>query len=159
MVDNLQTRQLAGLTDPKLPCTAAVLDQAAANLRDHYGIVATTDGFDSLLKVLIALFHWPDVAYSDQQVGSPEPPDENLRARTAVAVERYFAYDRELYAQVLARPTPWRTGLFEGAAGGCRRQDQVLFRLNERVALMPVHAFDEAIRPMLRRSGIDLKFA
>jgi hypothetical protein len=158
MIDNLQTRQLAGMTDPKAPCTAAVLDRALDNLRDHYGVVATTDGFDSLLKALIALFHWPDVAYSDQQVGSQEPPDGNLCARAAAAVERYFAHDRELYAQVLARPAPWRPGLFEGAAGGCRRQDQVLFRLNERISLLPVHTFDEAVRPMLRRSGIDLKF-
>ncbi len=164
MIDNLQTRQLAGLTDPKLACTAAVLDRAVANLRDHYGVVATTLQFDSALKALIALFRWPDVAYSDQQVGSSEPPDQELLARAAAAVERYFAFDRELYARVLARPAPWRSDLFEGAADGCRRQDRVLvtsplFHLNERhVALLPVQAFDQTLRPSLRECGIELKF-
>ncbi len=164
MIDNLQTRQLAGLTDPKLPCTAAVLDQALANLRDHYGVVATTDHFDLALKALIALFRWPDVAYSDRQVGSPKPPDEELLRRAAAAVERHFACDRELYAQVLLRPTPWRPDLFEGVAEGRRRQDRVLvtsplFRVNERhIALLPAQAFDETLRPSLRRSGIELKF-
>jgi hypothetical protein len=163
MIDNLQTRQIAGVTDPNVPCTAAVLDQALANLRGHYGIVATTDTFDSALKALIALFRWPDAAYSDRQVGSSEQPDQELLARAAVAVERHFAYDRELYAQVLARPTPWRADLFEGSANGRRRQDQVLvtspfFRLNGRhTALLPAQAFDEAVRPVLRASGIELK--
>ncbi|MCI0429799.1 MAG: sulfotransferase family 2 domain-containing protein [Rhodospirillales bacterium] len=164
MVDNLQTRQLAGLTDPKLSCTAAVLDRALANLRGQYGVVATTDNFDSALKALIALFRWPDVAYSDRQVGSPEPPDHELLTRAIAAVERYFACDRALYAQVLARPTPWRSDLFEGAADGCHRQDRVLvtsplFRLNERhVALLPAQTFDETLRPALHQSGIELKF-
>jgi hypothetical protein len=164
MIDNLQTRQLAGLTDPRVPCTATVLDQAAANLRHQYGLVTTTDHFDSALKALIALFRWPDVAYSDRQVAAPAPADRELLARAAAAVERHFACDRELYAQVLARPSPWWSDLFEGTADGCRRQDRVLvtsplFRLNERhIALLPAQTFDDTVRPSLRQSGIELQF-
>jgi len=163
MIDNLQTRQLAGMSDPTLPCTAAVLDQAISNLQDRYGIVGTTDAFDSVLKALIALFRWPDVAYSDRQVGQPEPYDEGLHARAVAAVERYFAYDRELYTRVQARQAPWRTDLFEGAAEGSRRQNQVLVAsplLREQpFTLMPSNVFDESLCPPLRQGGIELRFA
>ena len=162
MIDNLQTRQLAGLPSLKSPCTTADLDRALANLRDHYGIVATAEGFDAALKALIALFRWPDVAYSDRQVGPQEPTGQELLARASAAVERYFAYDRELYARILERPQPWRSGLFEGAAEGCRRQDRVLvtsplFRLNGRdAALLSTRVFDETLRPSLQQDGIEL---
>src|SRR5206468_1396750 len=68
LIDNMQTRQIAGIADRDVPCTAKMLAIAIENLRSHYAVVGATERFDDALKTLITLLGWPDIAYSDRQV-------------------------------------------------------------------------------------------
>jgi hypothetical protein len=158
LVDNLQTRQIAGIADRGTPCTAATLATAIENLRSHYAVVGTTERFDETLKALITLLGWPDIAYSNRQV-SVSPSDPGLESKVRFAAERYFGLDMELYATAVARPTPWREDIFEGTASGSARQDTVLLTsplvtYNSRPAsLLPAAVFDGQICPIVRQRG------
>ncbi len=125
LIDNPQTRQLAGLRDPGAKCTPATLERALSNLRSHYGMVGVTERFDQVLKALIGLYGWPDLAYTDCQVTTAGIGGE-LEIKVAEAAGRIDELDAELYAWAASRETPWTDGLFAGAARGTAKQDQVL---------------------------------
>jgi hypothetical protein len=158
LIDNMQTRQIAGIADRDEPCTSKTLTTAIDNLRSHYCVVGLTERFDDALKALITLLGWPDIAYSNRQV-SHAPSDPDLESRVKVAAERYFAVDMELYAYASALPTPWRSGVFEGTATGNARQDSVLvtsplISFNNRAsALLSSAVFDAQIRPAVQQQG------
>lgn len=162
LIDNLQTRQIAGITDRDAPCTAATLATAIENLRSHYAVVGITERFDAMLKTLITLMTWPDIAYSNRQV-SMAPSDPELEARVRAAAEQHFAFDLELYAAALARPTPWSEDVLGGTVTGDSRQDQVLVTSplisfdNRPFALLPAAYFDTRICADLRRQGGDVQ--
>jgi hypothetical protein len=163
LIDNLQTRQIAGVADRNAPCTAATLAAAMENLRAHYAVVGVTERFDETLKALITLFGWPDIAYSDRQV-SNAPSDPELAARVRPAAERHFALDMELYAYARARPTPWSAGILQGAAAGSARQDTVLLISpvvsynGQPFTLLPAAVFDSQVCPAARRRGGEVLF-
>ena len=125
LIDNPQTRQLAGLEDPGAKCTRRTLATALSNLESHYGIVGVTERFDEVLKALIGLYGWPDLAYTDCQVTMARIGGE-LEIKVAEAARRIDALDAELYAWAASREVPWTDGLFAGAARGTAKQDQVL---------------------------------
>jgi hypothetical protein len=163
LIDNLQTRQIAGIGDRAAPCTAETLAMALDNLRSHYGVVGTTERFDETLKALITLLGWPDIAYSDRQV-SRTPSDPELEARVRTVAERYFALDMELYAFANALPVPWRVDVLDGMAAANVRQGTVLLTspvvtFNSRpYALLPASAFDTQICPAVRQQGGEVLF-
>ena len=125
LIDNPQTRQLAGLRDPGAKCTPATLERALSNLKSHYGIVGVTERFDQVLKALIGLYGWPDLAYTDCQV-TRAGIGGDVEIKIAEAARRYDELDAELYAWAASRQAPWTDGLFAGAARGTAKQDQVL---------------------------------
>jgi sulfotransferase famil protein len=158
LIDNLQTRQIAGISDHAAPCTAATLATALGNLGSHYAVVGITERFDETLKALITLLDWPDIAYSDRQV-SRTPSDPELEARVRAAAERHFALDMELYAFASARPVPWRADVLDGTAAASVRQGTVLLTSpvvtcnNRPFALLPASSFDTQICPAVRQQG------
>jgi hypothetical protein len=163
LVDNLQTRQLSGLGDCSAPCTAATLALALENLRSHYAVVGLTEHFDDLLKGLITLLGWPDVAYSDRQV-SHAPSDPDLEAGVRQAAERYCGFDMELYAAARTRETPWSPDLFDGTASGSTRQAQVLLTSpvvnfnNRPFTLLSAGFVDDRLCPAVRQQGGQVVF-
>jgi hypothetical protein len=158
LIDNMQTRQLAGISDRSTPCTTKTLIAALDNLRSHYAIVGVTERFDDALKGMITLLGWPDIAYSNRQV-SKAPSDSDLESRVRDAAERYFAFDMELHAYASARPTPWDPSIVEGTVTGSSRQDSILvttpkFSFGDRpFALVPAAFFDTQIRAAVQQRG------
>jgi hypothetical protein len=163
IADNLQTRQLSGLGDCSAPCTAATLALAFENLRSHYAFVGLTERFDDLLKGLITLLGWPDVAYSDRQV-SRASSDPDLEASVRDAADRHCSFDMELYAAARLQETPWSAGLFEGTVDGSTRQANVLLtspvvNFNSRpFTLLPAGFFDSRLCPAVRQQGGEVVF-
>jgi hypothetical protein len=163
LIDNLQTRQIAGIGDRAAPCTAETLTTALDNLRSHYAVVGITERFDETLKALITLLGWPDIAYSDRQV-SRTPSDPELEARVRTVAERHFALDMELYAFASALPVPWRADVLDGPAAASVRQGTVLLTSpvvtcnNRPYALLPASAFDTQICPAVRQQGGEVLF-
>jgi sulfotransferase famil protein len=158
LIDNLQTRQMAGIGDRAAPCTDTTLAMALENLRSHYAVVGITERFDDMLKALITLLGWPDIAYSNRQVSIAQS-DPELELSVRHAAERYFAFDMELYAYAMARPVPWSQGILEGTATGNERQDSVLVASsrvsfsNHPFALLPATFFDTRVCAEIRRRG------
>jgi hypothetical protein len=161
LIDNMQTRQIAGVADRSARCTAQTSDAAIENLRLHYAIVGLTERFDDTLKALITLLGWPDVAYSDRQV-SRAPVDPDLESRVREAAQRYFALDSELYAYAAARPTLWNSGVLQGSATGNAPQDSVLVTsplvsFNERpYGLVPRAFFESRVCAAVRQRGVEV---
>lgn len=159
LIDNPQTRQIAGMGDRHAECTPATLAAALANLQSAYAIVGITERFDEVLKALITLLRWPDVAYSRYQVARPFV-DEEVSERIAAAAERYCEFDRALYDAAAGRPMPWSAGQFEGVAAGSERQRSVLvvsplIRFQGRpYGLLNPPQFDNILcRDIMRRGG------
>ncbi len=125
LIDNAQTRQLAGLQDRNATCTPATLETALANLQSHYGIVGVTERFEEMLKALIGLFSWPDIAFMDLQVNRVSR-DAYAENKIAEAARRYNEFDAELYAYAVSRDAPWSDGLFAGTPKPTVKQDRVL---------------------------------
>lgn len=124
-----QTRQISGGETVDEPCGESQLATAIDNLSEHYLLAATTEQFNDLLKVLIALFEWPDIAYGDFQVSAGEAgrqiSDENL-----ASFRHHNQFDMQLYDAVCRRPTIWNAGLVLGPPDAGHspspRQDAVL---------------------------------
>jgi hypothetical protein len=163
IIDNLQTRMLAGLSDRSAPCTAETLKLAIEHLRSEYAIVGTTERFDETLKLLITLLGWPDIAYGNRQVGEGDAsPDQIEQARAAIP--QHYAYDHELYiaARELAGQNLAR--LLTGKPEGSKRQDRVMTCIpgssvdGTEQALMTAERFDREFAPVLKTNGFDIAF-
>jgi len=158
LIDNMQTRQIAGIADRHVPCTSAMLSTAIENLRSRYAVVGVTERFDETLRTLITLLGWPDIAYSDRQV-SRAASDPELESNARSAAERYFGFDMELHTYASMRPTPWNPGILEGTVTGGTRQDTVLVTSpmvsfgGRPFALVPSAAFDSQICATVRQKG------
>jgi hypothetical protein len=158
LIDNPQTRQIAGVRDRRAECTPATLATALSNL-SAYAVVGITERFDEFLKVLIVLLRWPDVAYTRHQVGSLQI-DAGLSERVAAAAEQYCALDRALYDAAARRPEPWSADQVEGVGVGGGRQRSVLvvappIRIaGRRYGLLAAADFDNVLCPdILKRGG------
>jgi len=164
LIDNMQTRQIAGIADRNTPCTSEMLSTALENLRSHYAVVGVTERFDDTLRTLITLLGWPDIAYSDRQV-SRAVTDPELESSMRSAAERYFAFDMELYDYARTRPTPWSPGILEGTVTGNARQDAVLVTSplvsfdGRPFALLPSPVFDTQICAAVQRKGGEVLLA
>jgi hypothetical protein len=162
MAENLQTRQIAGLVDPRAPCTGETLELALSNLRSHYTVVGTSERFDETLKLLVTLLGWPEIAYGDRQV-TPGAADDELRRRAEEAVQLFFAYDRELYAQAAELAAQKFAGLFEGSPSGIQRRSQVLMSIpgslinGKEFDLVPAQVFDDQLRSRLLAEGGEIR--
>jgi len=78
VVDNQQVRQLSGCLDPAVTCDETMLRAALKILKERYVLSATSDSFDDFLAHLITLFGWPDIIYSNFQVGRTELDQKRL---------------------------------------------------------------------------------
>jgi len=157
LIDNPQTRQLAGFRDRAAECTSATLATALANVA-AYAVVGTTERFDQFLKTLISVLRWPDIAYTRHQVGGGSV-DPDLSERVAAAAQRYCALDRLLYEAAVRRPAPWSADQIEGSGGRGQRQQSVLvvappIRIAGRqYGLLTAAAFDNGLWPDVLKQG------
>lgn len=159
MADNLQTRQIAGLRERSAPCTAETLKDALNHLRSEYTVIGVSNGFDDMVKVLITLLGWPEIAYGNRQVteGAPSP---RLVAEAEEAAKTFFAYDLELYACATELARGNVTRLFEGSPAQPQRREQVLVTVpglqigGQDAAVMPVSYFDGELRASLQQQGV-----
>ncbi|HVT56418.1 MAG TPA: hypothetical protein VHD34_10295, partial [Xanthobacteraceae bacterium] len=163
IIDNLQTRMLAGLSDRSAACSAETLKLAIEHLRSEYAVVGTTEHFDETLKLLITLLGWPDIAYGDRQVGEGSAPPHQIEQARA-AIPRYYAYDHELYAVARELAGQNLARLLTGKPEGSKRQDRVLTCIpgssvdGTEQALMSAERFDREFLPVLKANGFDIAF-
>lgn len=102
VVDNLQTRQLAGaaaLDDPpRGECPRTLLDAAIENVGEHIQCTGLAERLDESVVLCAQTFGWDDFAYKPVQPTLPElkaETIEQLRAENALDLELYqFAEDR-----------------------------------------------------------------
>jgi hypothetical protein len=163
MADNLQTRQLAGITDRATPVTAETLKTAIEHLRAEYTVVGTSERFDDTLKLLITVLGWPDVAYGNRQVtaGASSP---QLMLQAQEAAQRFFGYDLELYAVAKELAKENAAKVLKGSPQGSARQGRVVVCIpgtpmdGKEEALMSAENFDREFRPALQAQGGDIQF-
>ncbi len=163
LVDNLQTRQIAGIADRETPCSAEIFNRALSNLRTEYAVVGVSERFDEMLKVLITLLGWPDVVYADRQVAAGTPSTA-VRERCEEAARRFYPLDFELYAEAVTLAAQNVTRLFQDKEVDSARQNQVLVSIpgvgvqGQNSFLLPMQAFDEQLSPKLKVSGAEVHF-
>lgn len=163
IADDLQTRQIAGQADRSAPCTAETLRTAVGHLRSEYAVVGVSERFDEMLKTLITLLGWPDIAYGNRQVGAGAASAEMVEESHAAA-QRFFAHDIELYAQARQLAEENVTRLFDGSPGNSQRQAQVITSVpglqiaGKNTACVLAFDFDHQVAPALRQSGSEIKF-
>jgi hypothetical protein len=163
IADNLQTRQLAGITDRTTPCTGETLKTAIAHLRSDYTVVGTSERFDDTLKLLITLLGWPDVAYGNRQV-TAGAASEPLMQQAQETAQRFFAYDLELYAVARELAKENAAKVLKGSPQGSQRQGRVVVCIpgtpvdGKETALMSAENFDREFRPALQAQGGDVEF-
>ena len=163
MADNIQTRQIAGITDRTTPVTAETLKTAIAHLRAEYSVVGVSERFDDSLKLLITLLGWPDVAYGNRQVTAGAPSAE-LMQQGQEAAQRFFGYDLELYAVAKELAEQNAPAILRGTPQPTQRQGRVIVCIpgtpvdGKENALMSAQTFDREFRPALQAHGGDIQF-
>lgn len=95
LIDNPQTRQLAGLEDRGIAIAGRHLRFAKECLRDRIALVGFAEAFDDFLAKLIRLCGLPDICYGRRQTGAQMPPA--LPARFEEEVLGLTELDRQLY--------------------------------------------------------------
>ena len=110
-VDNDQTRRIAGVDPPVGACTAAHLEAAKDNLREHFAVVGTTERFAETVVALTRAFGWRhEPATYPRNVNAGRPATESVPARAVEAVRARNRLDAELHA--------FAGGLLDQAARG-----------------------------------------
>jgi len=102
-MDNGQTRMLAsrgGYTTPFGECSPELLEQAKANLREHFAIVGTSERFDETLVVAQEILGWSLPLYLSWNVSQNRLKREELTPDVVEAIYQQNALDRELYRYV-----------------------------------------------------------
>lgn len=98
-MDNLQTRMIAGNWELRGygPCTAAMLETAKQNLRDHFVVVGLTERFDETYLLLTRHFGWPIRAYMRHNVAGNRPSLREISREDRLVLESFNRFDRELF--------------------------------------------------------------
>jgi hypothetical protein len=115
-VDNGQVRLLSGEPDGGDTigfgeCTPALLEQAKANLEQHFSVVGLLEAFDESLLLLRRALGWRMPYYTRQNVGSNRVARDKVDAGTLRLLAEHNRYDLELYQYAQQR-----------FAADCRRQ-------------------------------------
>ncbi len=100
-MDNTMTRMLAGARRiPFGECPPELLEEAQANLRDHFALVGLTERFDETLMLLRSMLGWPEPYYARFNVTPNRPRQAEIPADTLSAIEEINHLDVELYRHV-----------------------------------------------------------
>jgi hypothetical protein len=100
MMDNGQTRMLAGTEQYKYPigaCAQELLEAAKRNLHESFSVVGLTERFDETLLLLKRAYGWRNVRYVRQNVTGERPLQSDLPQATLDLVSKYNRLDLELY--------------------------------------------------------------
>ena len=105
MMDNGQTRMLAGAEQYKYPvgaCAQDLLEAAKRNLRESFSVVGLMERFDETLLLLKQAYSWRNVRYVRQNVTGGRPLPAELPQATLDLVTEYNQLDLELYQYAVA---------------------------------------------------------
>jgi hypothetical protein len=80
------------------PVSAATLETAKQNLREHFAAVGLTEQFDASLLLYKRLFGWGDVFYAKQNVTKSRPDRREIPREVISLIEKHNQLDMELYA-------------------------------------------------------------
>lgn len=107
LLDNPQTRLLAGPEAMDGPCTEAVFAAACAHLEQHFALVCPTEASAGFIAALLGYLGYPPVLHTHNQitrVRSLSAPSPELRASLAA----YHAWDVRLHARAGAMWATWQ---------------------------------------------------
>jgi hypothetical protein len=103
-LSNGQTRLLSGdhlEGDPGIPgtgpVTAADLERAKSNLREHFAVVGVQEQFDTTLCLMARVLGWRLRHYTTRNVG-PRPDRRRVNAEDIALIGEHNALDLDLYA-------------------------------------------------------------
>ncbi|MFL2770151.1 MAG: hypothetical protein ACJZ9F_03990 [Rhodospirillaceae bacterium] len=95
LIDNPQTRQLAGLRLANQPCNQDTLDQAVENLK-KFLFVGKVEHFEQSLQAFLSLLGGPGFLYHSQGIGMDSSPLPDI----SDALYTMTNWDRKLYEAV-----------------------------------------------------------
>jgi hypothetical protein len=102
LMDNGQTRLIAGEHPEYGACTPALLEQAKTNLDNHFLWVGVTSHFDEGLLLLSDLLGWRWPYYVRRNVGYSHPRKHELPREVLSVVEKFNELDMALFEYVRA---------------------------------------------------------
>ncbi len=104
-MDNGQVRQLTGAGGlPFGTCTPDLLDQAIANLEEHFCVVGLQERFDETLLLLRRAMRWRQLPlYQRRNVGKLRSHRDSFSPEVLGVVETHNALDQQLYDYVAGR--------------------------------------------------------
>ncbi len=98
IVDNDQTRRIAGLEPPFGACGKDTLKQAIDNLTKYFGVVGLVEHFDESLLMMINHFNWnPQMYYLPRLINRSKPRAEVIPTSVRDLIQERNALDCELY--------------------------------------------------------------
>jgi hypothetical protein len=132
LLDNLATRLLCDRTSAYGELSAADLDDARRNLREHFELVGLTERLPESIALLERLIGVGPVPFTSQKVNRGRPGVEEVSQERKAVVAAHNRYDLELYS--LARE------LFDeqvAAAPGLEEEADALERISEAAETAP----------------------
>jgi hypothetical protein len=96
--DNWQTRFLSGDLPEFGQCTREMLENAKANLREHFLVTGITERFDESVLLMQKALSWSPPYYVSKNISSDRSQKEELDPSTLDAIMRYNDLDAELYS-------------------------------------------------------------
>jgi hypothetical protein len=101
-LNNGQTRVLAGIGwgAPYGKCPDSMLEQAKANLKNHFAAIGISEQFDEFLQLLNHKLGWVIPEYKSKNVSENRLKIENIDKKTLAVIEKYNRLDIELYRYV-----------------------------------------------------------
>jgi hypothetical protein len=102
-VDNGQTRRLSGCSPGYGECSEAMLEQAKANIREHFAVVGLTERFDESVLLMGRRFGWRPALYLPEKVNRRKEPAAGLPSGMLELIEQHNCLDRALYEYAAER--------------------------------------------------------
>lgn len=97
VLDNPQTRLLAGVAAMDGPCTEATFAAACAHLQQHFALVCPTEAAAEFIAALLGYLGYPPVLHTHNQITRIRPLAAPTPEQVA-AIQAYHAWDCRLHA-------------------------------------------------------------
>jgi hypothetical protein len=146
-IDNGQVRLIAGAfyRDPCGQCSPELLEQAKANLQNHFAVVGLAERFDETLLLLGERYRWKDMFYTRLNATAARPRLGELPEDVVAAIKDANRLDMELYAfasELFGARVRERGESFQKKLAEFRRQNAA-----------PPSGLRSGLRRLLRRSA------
>ncbi len=105
MLDNPQTRMIAGKQFMQGPCSEQTFIAAKANIEKNFFLAAPSEDVDLFIQIIAANQGWGPVAYAPMQITKEKI---SLNSDLTAALKEKHKWDTELYAWVKDRWESWK---------------------------------------------------